>query len=460
MELNEIPIVNDPKQGYGLINNGVQLSDDDVKVELTKRNQPTTLLNETKDERRTRLQKIIDESRQDQIVSSDQDMEDDEGDDEDDEEEFYTPGSDELYQARLKILSYSLERADKRLQAQKERSKKQDFTQILKARRSINADLSQIELYGTQLIPGNTRALSATRFNNNGTLIGCGSWDGNVYFLNSTDLKLEKSLLSGFHTEKVSGIDWKPIGDENILVSGGNEGCINFWNIDTEKDKLSPTNSIKQAHSNRITKTLYHPSGDYIASTSFDQTWKLWDPRRPESELVEQEGHSKELFAASFHPDGSLLATGGLDAIGRIWDLRSGRSIALLQSHIKGIYSMDWSNNGYHLATASGDCSVKIWDLRKLSSKELFSIPAHNKLVSEVRFYHQKEASRDLDRDSSYLITSSYDNTINIWSADNWVKQKSLQGHNDKIMSCDISPNGDSIVSCGWDRSVKLWSGP
>jgi len=47
---------------------------------------------------------------------------------------------------------------------------------------------------------------------------------------------------------------------------------------------------------------------------------------------------------------------------------------------------------------------------------------------------------------------------VNIWSADNWGKVKSLKGHSDKVMSCDISGDGCFIVSSGWDRSVKLWS--
>lgn len=457
--------------------NNVPVLDEDVKIELRKLGEPITYFGEGHAERRERLINHLQERPA--YFSGDSSNEDlmDETDESEDEE-FYTPGTDDLYNCRVKLLSYSLEKANKRIAYQRQLSNTQDFNETLKHRRYVNKKVGEFELYGTQVIPGNTRTISSVRFNKDASLIAAGSWDGNFYIINRNDLLLKCKLVSGFHSEKISGLDWNFKSNSDTLVTGGNEGNINVWNISESKDsKLKPCSSIKGAHLNRITKTLFHPSGDYIISTSFDQTWKLWDVARPEKELVEQEGHSKEVFAASFHPDGSLLSTGGLDAIGRIWDLRSGRSIATLEGHIKGIYSMDWSDNGYHLATASGDCSVKIWDLRKLSksdkNQELFTIPAHNKLVSDVRFFHKRqdyssldilskkdknEDSCNIDSNGSFLITSSYDNTVNIWSADNWIKVRSLQGHNDKVMSCDISSNASHIASSGWDRSLKLWS--
>ena len=51
------------------------------------------------------------------------------------------------------------------------------------------------------------------------------------------------------------------------------------------------------------------------ATSSFDQTWRLWDIETGAS-LLEQEGHSRAVCAVGFHPDGSLAASGGQDAIG------------------------------------------------------------------------------------------------------------------------------------------------
>lgn len=493
MEIDEIPIVNEPKINHILNPKDVPTIDEEVRAKLRSMGEPITYFGEGKAERRERLIKLVSElpntnfkfayveenSKEEEVEGSDDDIEEDEED-----EDFYTPGSEALLESRKRILQYSLQKSSERHELQKAISKKQDFVKTLKHRRTINSNLSKFALYGTQLLSGNTRTLSAVRFSSDSSLIACGSWDGSVYVLRREDLKTKHYLGPGHHTEKVSALDWDLFNNNRLIVTGGNEGTINFWTVsdtnDTEPQKIAPSATIKDAHQHRISKTLFHPTGKYVVSTSFDQTWKLWDVENSQEALVQQEGHSKEVFCGSFHPDGGLLSTGGLDAIGRIWDLRCGRSIATLQGHIKGIYSMDWSPNGYHLATVSGDCAVKIWDIRKFDNSnlngELFSIPSHTKLVSDVRFYHKKDSTtplrelsttvtdefdqnpEQLDTSGTFLASASYDGMVNIWSADNWVKVKSLKGHSDKVMSCDISGDGCFIASSGWDRSVKLWS--
>lgn len=150
--------------------------------------------------------------------------------------------------------------------------------------------------------------------------------------------------------------------------------------------KASQPMSTLSGHSHRVVKVDFHPSGRYLASASYDGTWRLWDVETSK-ELLLQEGHSKEVYSVAFQPDeGSLIASGGLDAIGRIWDLRSGRSVMVLDGHIRDILSIDWSPaTGYQLATGSNDDTIKIWDMRML--KCLYTIPGHRSTVSDVKFF-------------------------------------------------------------------------
>lgn len=470
-----IPVVNDPR------NNGSQISsldvptiDSEVRVELRKLGEPITLFGEGPPERRRRLQQLLEERPHTnfefaEVEHSDSSM------DEDDEEEFYTPGTEELEEVRKSILRSSVNLAIARVNRQKEEAKSYDSFKTLKHRRHINKSLGEYELNGTNVIKGNTRAISSVRVNKANTVVACGSWDGNVYFFKKDDeliLRQAGKLGHGYHSEKVGAMDWHPT-DTSLIATGGQEGSINIWRY-SDDENLKPQTRFREASEGRIPKVAFHPSGVYLANTSFDQTWKFWDINK-EKEVLEQEGHSKEVFGCAMHPDGSLFATGDLDGVGRIWDLRSGRSIATLEGHIQGIYSMDWSPNGHHLASASGDCSTKIWDLRKLSNAndriELFLIPAHTKLVSEVRFFsgqdsplvtqvtdENEEHPSKLSPSGTFLATSSYDGTVKLWSADNWINVRTLKGHNDKVMSCDIGKDGLYIVSCGWDRTVKTWS--
>lgn len=500
MNLDEIPKADKAggKSSYnGLTAAAVPTSDDEVRQALRNLGEPTTYFGEDKAERRERLIKLVLEQPHTNFDFAyvDEEEVDNDMEDEEDEELYYTPGPPQLEEARKKILGFSLERASERVKEQARRHQAQDFIKTLKHRRYINKKLSLYDLSGTQLLSGNTRAISSVRFSPDGSLIACGSWDGNVYFLDKLTLTQVASLKPGHHSEKVSTIDWCFKLERSLLSSGGAEGNINLWSADgfiddgstLSSDKVScekslhmvePAYTFVNAHpESRITSTLFHPSGNYMASTSFDKTWKLWDINRPEEELIQQEGHSKELYCADFHTDGSILSTAGLDSVCILWDLRSGRSIGYLEGHIKGIYDMSWSPNGYHLATGSGDSSLKVWDIRKYGKKTpLVTIPSHKKLVSSVNFFQKygdisksndletevtdtdDQGPEILDSNGTFLVSASYDSTLNIWSADNWINVKTLKGHSDKVMSCDISGDASQIISSGWDRSVKVWS--
>lgn len=66
--------------------------------------------------------------------------------------------------------------------------------------------------------------------------------------------------------------------------------------------------SVMKGHQERICRVAFHPSGDYVASASFDTTWRLWDVATSK-ELLLQEGHSKEVYTVEFQDDGALVAS-------------------------------------------------------------------------------------------------------------------------------------------------------
>ncbi|ODQ59546.1 hypothetical protein WICANDRAFT_78194 [Wickerhamomyces anomalus NRRL Y-366-8] len=407
----------------------VPTDDDAVKAKLRSLGEPITYFGEDKADRRQRLVDLVMNNNID-LAANDVEMGEVDDDDDIEDEEFYTPGSQELLSARQFITTFSLEKAQARISNQLKESSV-SMTKQLTIRRGINDRVKTFELGGSQL--ASTRPISYVTINQNNTdQILSGSWSGNIKLLNK---KLE--ILKEFNGDegKISGLDWSPT-TPNLFVGSGN--TISLWN--TESEEEHPTATFN-GHDNRIVRTKFHPSGKYIASASFDQTWRLWDVET-QQQLLLQEGHSKEVYTLGFQNDGALLASAGLDAMGYVWDLRIGKSIMILNGHIKPIYGLDWCDNAYQIATGSADGSIKIWDLRM--SKDIFTVPAHNKIVSEVKF-HDK-----------VLASSSYDGTVKLYSADNWVTLHTLEGHSDKVMSVDLT--NDYIVSSGWDRSVKIWA--
>ncbi|SCW04607.1 LAFE_0H17282g1_1 [Lachancea fermentati] len=425
----------------------VPTDDEDVKACLELLGEPIVNANEENAERRERLTELLFKNEEhmrkflDSVYGKGNQRENTkEANEDEDEDEFYTPASIQLIEARKFLIKDSLQRARRRLELQKESLNGQNIQREILYRRNLNHSLSQFELTGSQI--ASTRPISQVVFSPTGEHIASGSWAGDIKIVERSTLDIVKEFRTA-HNGKIGGLDWHESG--KLVVSGAADNCVKVWN--TSSNGTNPA-AVLTGHVGRVARVKFHPCGRFIASASFDTTWRLWD-LESQDELQLQEGHAKEVFCLAFQSDGSLICSAGLDSLGIVWDIRIGKSIMLLEGHAKPIYGLDWSPNGYHIATGGADGAIKLWDIRRKGT--VGTIMANKGIVSEVKFDKAR---------GSFLVSSSYDKTVSLFSADNWKPIASLEGHTDKVLSVDISKDGDNIISSGWDRSVKLWTLP
>lgn len=354
---------------------------------------------------------------------------------------------------------------------------------------NISQSADERPLTSCALLPGHQSSSSSSR-TNPCTLLATGGWN-TVIRLWNTQTTTNVANLKG-HTERIVGITWHPQAHDSVVNNGNNYGVLvsgaadstaKLWKIphdimdqythpssssammDTTMDQhgsssLSSSSTSSQryteqgiketlsfnGHMARLGGVAIHPSGNYIGTTSYDKTWRLWDITTGK-EILLQDGHAKEVYPITFHPDGSLVATGDLSGLGRIWDLRSGQSIFKLRGHSKQCLTMDWAPNGYHIATGSDDNTCIIYELRQ--QRTLYTLPAHNNLVSRVRF---------APRSGEYLVTTSFDNTIKLWNTRDWSLLHTFVGHEGKVTDIAILDDEEHFYSTGFDRTWKLWS--
>ncbi|QPG75135.1 hypothetical protein FOA43_002479 [Brettanomyces nanus] len=422
------------------VNKLVPTIDEEVKSILHQLEQPITRFGEGPGERRERLIELVssDEKARNAMIKLQESSSDDLMSDLDNEE-FYTPGTDDVFQIRSSIADDSLRRAQRRVLGQHQLYTTTDPLENLKSRRAYYKGLkSCLQLEGSQIV--SNRFTSAVQFSPDDSLIAAASWNGSCYIYDSKTLDLKhtfKDLLS----EKVSALDWMPDSTAKRLATGGAAGKIKLVDLENRSD------GELDGHQGRITDVQFHPICKYLCSSSYDLTWRLWDLEKMQ-EIYYQEGHSKELTVLKIHPDGSLLASAGLDAMVRVWDLRTGRSIAVLSNngHIKAVHAMDWRPSGFQLITGGADNNLKVWDLRKSNSSAAETVLAHSKMITDV-----KVASND-----KYFVSCGYDGYLDVISCDNFVTIKKFKNI-DKLMTCDVSHDSKRIITGGWDRSLKLY---
>jgi len=428
----------------------IPTSDSDVKQKLRGIGKPICLFGEKPVDRRERLRKevedfVIETGEIPDILSVSKNK--DKSEEKVEENEiFYTEGIPELKLARIDIAKYSFLRGAYRIELAKKKFMEIDRIQEGIEYESFLEEHKNFEFISSQY--ADERGCSRGKLSPEDQYFAVAGISGLCTVLDIPNLN-KVTQLKG-HTDKVNCVAFHPGFLKEIPKKGpniatcSNDCLVKIWSFD---NSLENQLSISLKHEDRVNMLEFHPMGRYLASTSHDKTWRLWDIET-KKEILLQEGHSAPVFPIHFQKDGALVATGDLSGIGLVWDLRSGRSIMSLQGHVKQMISIKFSGNCYQLATGSDDNTLRIWDLRRKMATHV--IPAHNSSISDIEYEHL---------DSKFMLTCSYDSTFKIWNNRDWSVVKTFSSSSDsKLTSIGITKDNKNILTTSLDRTVKLWT--
>ena len=204
--------------------------------------------------------------------------------------------------------------------------------------------------------------------------------------------------------------------------------------------KAIESNSLL-SHKGAVWGVAFSPDGKTIASTSWDNTIKLWS--QDGKELKTLTGHSKEVWGVAFSPDGKTIASASGDKTIKLWQL-DGKLIETFKGHKAGVWSVAFSPDGQTLASAGWDKTVKLWQENGIL---LNTLRGHRAAVNAVA----------ISPDGQTIASASSDNTIKLWSK-NGSLLTTFEGHDDDVWGISFSPDGQTIASASGDKTIKLWS--
>ena len=122
----------------------------------------------------------------------------------------------------------------------------------------------------------------------------------------------------------------------------------------------------------------------------------------------------------------------------------SGAADAQLRGHGGPVRAVAVSPDGASAISGSFDTSAIRWSMQKNAADQVLRF--HESAVNAVAF---------IDRERQ--ATGGEDGKIAIWKNGNPAPERTFEGHTAPIVSLTVSPDGKTIASASWDRSIRLW---
>ncbi|MDJ1171879.1 WD40 repeat domain-containing protein [Roseofilum sp. BLCC_M154] len=282
----------------------------------------------------------------------------------------------------------------------------------------------------------NQGSVYSVSYSPDGQTLASGGNDGTIKVWN-LETQAEVATLTG-HQEWVYSVSYSP--DGKTLASGGADGTIKLWNLETQAEVATLT-----GHPGGVSSVSYSPDGQTLASGGNDGTIKVWN-LETQAEVATLPGHPGGVSSVSYSPDGQTLASGGGDATIKVWNLETQEEVATLTGHQYWVNSVSYSPDGKTLASGGRDATIKVWNLE--TQAEVATLTGHPGGVTSVSY----------SPDGKTLASGSGDGTIKVWNLETQEEVATLPGHLGGVNSVSYSPDGKTLASGGRDATIKVWN--
>jgi len=226
------------------------------------------------------------------------------------------------------------------------------------------------------------------------------------------------------HDGTVATVDYSPTGGRIATLSNSDQ-TARIWDATTGTLLIEFPFSGGLVSARNVT---WSPDGDWF---TFDGEREIWDVSIQSLMLF---GHTDQTRDGEWSPDGSLIATTSFDNTARIWDAITGNQLFVLE-HPDRVWFFDWSPDGSQIVTACADGTARTWDVS--AGKALLEIPLETTALFSARW----------SPDGSRIVNSGFASQATVWDA-NTGEIISTFGFGDEILSL-LGPAEDFCVLFG-----------
>lgn len=257
--------------------------------------------------------------------------------------------------------------------------------------------------------------------------------------------------------------------DGKFLLTGGGDGVVKIWDVETGR---------------QLRSTLSHPRAK-IGPNEQPEPANSKDWLVSIFELMDG-GHGQTIHSLALSPDGRTFASAGTDKTIRIWELATGKQLKIFKQPIR-VWLAAFNRDGSKLLSIADDGRHRYWDVageREITDDppalESFRLPWQSPDGKLMAVYDESEKTIRLvdsatkrekllegheagvrravfSPDGSTLATCGWDRTVRLWDVKSGKVVQVLRGHTSFVSAVAFSPDGKLLASVGGDLSVKLW---
>ena len=209
-------------------------------------------------------------------------------------------------------------------------------------------------------------------------------------------------------------------------------------------------------HHNYIYSLAFSPKGNMLVSGSYDEAVFLWDVRTTRI-MRSLPAHSDPVGGVDFVRDGTLVVSCAGDGLIRVWDTATGQCLrTLVHEDHAPVSSVRFSPNGKFVLAWTLDSCVRLWNYVEGRCVKTYQGHRNERFSLGGAFGVYGDGDGGGEREG-FVLSGSETGEILVWDVKTKAVLQRVTAHEAVVLGVDTHPSRRWMVSCGLDRTVRVW---